>query len=209
MCSSSACSPGTSPHPALSSIIGLSTGSSASPTSSSSLLWAAYFFPSPSISGLTGALSQSLGDVTRILFPLLFQVPLVLSVPSSPSFPHAFSPLLRTQSACFAWTWFVVAAAAVVLRGPQPLTTFCRWDPVPASMAYPDLLGSLPSQRAGSLQLLAEILLSVANIPDASFLQGPTTLSFGLTHVLRKEWPRYVFLWGIGDKPGPEMLPVT
>lgn len=76
-------------------------------------------------------------------------------------------------------------------------------------MAYPDLLGSLPSQRAGSLQLLAEILLSVANIPDASFLQGPTTLSFGLTHVLRKEWPRYVFLWGIGDKPGPEMLPVT
>ena len=35
MRSSGSCSPGTSPHPALSSVIGLSTGSSASPTSSS------------------------------------------------------------------------------------------------------------------------------------------------------------------------------
>lgn len=64
MCSSSARSPGTSPHPALSSIIRLSTGSGASPTSSSCELRAACFFPSRSISELPGALFPCLGQLT-------------------------------------------------------------------------------------------------------------------------------------------------
>lgn len=64
VCSSGACSPGTSPHPALSSVIALSTGSGTSPTSSSAR-WPRLLSPFPPIppQGSLG-LSPCLGPLT-------------------------------------------------------------------------------------------------------------------------------------------------